>query len=94
MAIGCKDGSMYAFEEEGKRQIPTPAGNGKTVVTLSISKNAYVTSDYRGRTVRVYRTQESEFHSASGQASISDLTGGEVPYAWNAADRSGNRKGA
>ena len=86
VAIGCKDGSMYAFEEEGKRQIPTPAGNGKTVVTLSISKNAYVTSDYRGRTVRVYRTQESEFHSASGQASIADLTSGEVPYAWNAAD--------
>ena len=85
VAIGCKDGSMYVFEEEGKRQIPTPDGNGKAVCMLSISKSAYVTSDFKGRTVRIYRTQGSEFHSNSQQASIADVTGGEVPYSWNTA---------
>ena len=86
VAIGCKDGSMYVFEEEGKRQIPTPAGNGKAVCMRSVSKNAYATSDYRGRTLRIYRTQESEFHSASRKVSIADITDGEVPFAWNTAD--------
>ena len=58
VAAGLKNGSVYVFEENSKKQIKSPSGGGESVRVDDISKNAYTTAD--GRNVNVYIERKPE----------------------------------
>ncbi len=82
VAVSCRDGAVYVFEEDGKRQVPTPAAGGEAVYVDSVSPDTLTTRDYWGRSVRLYVRRGPESHKDAKQVSIADIGGRDVPDMW------------
>ncbi|MEE3466984.1 MAG: toll/interleukin-1 receptor domain-containing protein [Eubacterium sp.] len=85
VAISCRDGAIYVFEEDGKRQIHTPASAGEAVYVDAISRDVLTTKDYWGRSVRIYQRRGPEYHEDARQVRISDAAAQSIPDVWYGA---------
>ncbi|MBR6159917.1 MAG: toll/interleukin-1 receptor domain-containing protein [Lachnospiraceae bacterium] len=91
VAAGTDNGTVYVFEEDGKKQLKTPDGNGNPVYIGGVSQTSYTTIGDRGRSVHVFVVHDTDYYKDTKKGSVADIGGGLERDRWGAMPTEFNR---
>ncbi len=83
IAAALENGSVHVFEEDGKKQIRTPDGNGESIRIGCVSRTAYTTKDSRGNSIRVYLQHGDDYYKDVKKGTIAGIGEGTISKWFN-----------
>ena len=91
LVAGTDNGTVYVFEEDGKKQLKTPAGNGKPVYVGGVSQTSYTTIGDKGQSIHVFNVHGDDYYKDIPKGSTADIGGGIEKDGWGAMPTGCNR---
>lgn len=83
IAAALENGSVYVFEEDGKKQINTPESNGESIRAGCVSRTAYTTKDSHGNSIRVYLQHGDDYYKDAKKGTITGIGDGSISKWFN-----------